>query len=379
MLHSCDVIIVGAGPAGASAARALAARGRHAVVFEREAPGRDKPCGEGVQGPGLAMLERTGLGARVREQGFAFDAVELEAGTARLRLPLAGLAIRRTRLDRLLAEAAARAGAEFRWGGAPQRLARCGGEWQLEAGRETWRAPWIVGADGAGSWVRRRLGVASVAARGRAGWVAHVPCEPRPRRAVAIFAVAGGEVYTVAVGRGERLVAWLGPAGALAGSRRVALAAAVNAALDARGLCAAFGHGRTYAPLESRAARAAGHGWLLAGDAAGQSDPAAGLGISWALATGEAAGAALALALTAADPRAAYAFARRSRRRLAAATVFARCLRALAHRPALWPGAAALLRGAPELPAALVASLFPRHTELNHAMPDVRPFLPRHP
>lgn len=47
MLHS-DVIIVGAGPAGASAAYWLGEAGRHVLVLEKEALPRYKPCGGAV-------------------------------------------------------------------------------------------------------------------------------------------------------------------------------------------------------------------------------------------------------------------------------------------------------------------------------------------
>ena len=43
-----DVIVIGAGAAGAAAAFHLAARGRSVLLIEREPPGRSKPCGGGM-------------------------------------------------------------------------------------------------------------------------------------------------------------------------------------------------------------------------------------------------------------------------------------------------------------------------------------------
>ena len=43
-----DVIVVGAGAAGASAAFHLAQRGRSVLLLERQGPGRAKPCGGGM-------------------------------------------------------------------------------------------------------------------------------------------------------------------------------------------------------------------------------------------------------------------------------------------------------------------------------------------
>ena len=43
-----DAIVVGAGPAGASAAYFLGERGLRVLMLEREALPRDKPCGGAV-------------------------------------------------------------------------------------------------------------------------------------------------------------------------------------------------------------------------------------------------------------------------------------------------------------------------------------------
>src|SRR3954464_10135296 len=51
-----DVAVVGAGPAGSSAARAAAAAGARVVVLDRAAFPRYKTCGGGLIGPSLAAL-----------------------------------------------------------------------------------------------------------------------------------------------------------------------------------------------------------------------------------------------------------------------------------------------------------------------------------
>ncbi len=56
-----DVAVVGAGPAGSVAAQRLAAVGVRVVLLERATFPRDKPCGDGVSGRGLAVLVRAGL------------------------------------------------------------------------------------------------------------------------------------------------------------------------------------------------------------------------------------------------------------------------------------------------------------------------------
>ena len=79
-MNKSDVIIIGAGPAGAVAAHRLAAAGVKTQLLDKEGffP-RDKPCGDGVAASGLMVLERSGLknwiekfpGTRNTETGFS--------------------------------------------------------------------------------------------------------------------------------------------------------------------------------------------------------------------------------------------------------------------------------------------------------------------
>src|SRR5437868_14500317 len=55
MYHVVEIAIVGAGPAGAWAAYALARRGARVTLFDGSHP-REKPCGGGVTGRALALV-----------------------------------------------------------------------------------------------------------------------------------------------------------------------------------------------------------------------------------------------------------------------------------------------------------------------------------
>src|SRR3954468_4069182 len=55
MLMREDVAIVGAGPAGARAAYALARQGARVTIFDPSHP-REKPCGGGVTGRALELV-----------------------------------------------------------------------------------------------------------------------------------------------------------------------------------------------------------------------------------------------------------------------------------------------------------------------------------
>jgi len=58
---TCDVVVVGAGPAGSSAATSLARAGRDVVVVDKATFPRDKCCGDGLTALALRLTERIGL------------------------------------------------------------------------------------------------------------------------------------------------------------------------------------------------------------------------------------------------------------------------------------------------------------------------------
>jgi menaquinone-9 beta-reductase len=62
MAADAEVIVVGAGPAGASCAALLAERGHDVLLLDQSNFPRDKPCGDGLTRSAVAFLERMGLG-----------------------------------------------------------------------------------------------------------------------------------------------------------------------------------------------------------------------------------------------------------------------------------------------------------------------------
>src|SRR5579863_7646213 len=86
-----DVIVVGAGPAGATAARHLAQSGARVALVDSSHP-REKPCGGGVTGRALTLLDVDGSALRSRViDRIVFCALEGTTShpirTAEFRLP----------------------------------------------------------------------------------------------------------------------------------------------------------------------------------------------------------------------------------------------------------------------------------------------------
>jgi geranylgeranyl reductase family protein len=158
-----SVIVVGAGPAGATAARTLARAGVTVRLIDRSNFPRNKPCGGGISFRVLhrfpyleSALERipTHTVARLYLEGPDGDSTVVESDGP------AALMIRRVEFDRLLVDLAREAGAEFVGGADIVRAAEGPDGVVLEArdGRR-FEAAVVVAADGVHSGVARRLGL----------------------------------------------------------------------------------------------------------------------------------------------------------------------------------------------------------------------------
>ncbi len=158
-MGSWDVVVVGCGPAGASAARVLASAGKKVLALDRKRVlGEPNHCGESVS---VECLEEAGLpppqpfiraevsGCRIR---FPNGAVIL--------FPRRGYCVDRPSFDRALIARAAAAGAEVRAGVRVRRIRRRDDGWKLDAGDGDERCRYLVGAGGATCPVARFVGAA---------------------------------------------------------------------------------------------------------------------------------------------------------------------------------------------------------------------------
>jgi geranylgeranyl reductase family protein len=110
----CDVLVVGAGPAGSAAARALAQAGLDVVLADRRHFPRDKACGDALIPDALAVLRRLGLHQAVAERARLAHALDIYSpGGHRVRVAGPSACLPRAVLDDMLREAAVSAGARF--------------------------------------------------------------------------------------------------------------------------------------------------------------------------------------------------------------------------------------------------------------------------
>jgi flavin-dependent dehydrogenase len=183
-MNKFDVLVVGAGPAGAVAGVVLARAGVRVRIVDRATFPRDKLCGDTLNPGTLAHLTRLGLSAGIEARSLRVGGmcVTGERGVAiNGRYPggLTGRAIVRRDLDALLLEHAATAGCEVDTGCAVRRpvVVESGGERRVtgvivsaagdERGSTTIAAPVTIAADGRRSTITFGLGLARHPARPR--------------------------------------------------------------------------------------------------------------------------------------------------------------------------------------------------------------------
>ncbi|MEV0321174.1 geranylgeranyl reductase family protein [Streptomyces sp. NPDC050658] len=161
-----DVVVVGAGPAGASAAYAAAVAGRSVLVLEKAELPRYKTCGGGIIGPSRdALPPGFELPFRDRVHAVTFSLDGKFARTRRSKQMLFGL-INRAEFDQQLVEHAQKAGAEVRTGVTVARVEQHGAAVPdrrtvavVLQGGETVLARAVVGADGSASRIGAHVGV----------------------------------------------------------------------------------------------------------------------------------------------------------------------------------------------------------------------------
>ena len=184
--YDADVIVVGAGPAGATTAYHLARTGLDVLLLEKTAFPREKVCGDGLTPRAVTQLVKMGIDTSTEAGWLQNHGLRIYGGGMRLELPwpdLAefpsyGLVRKRTDFDEVLARQAEKAGARLferttvtgpvvdertgRIVGVTAKPARDhgnGAEKARDAAEVAYRAPLVIAADGNSSRLSVSVGL----------------------------------------------------------------------------------------------------------------------------------------------------------------------------------------------------------------------------
>ncbi|MDT5043744.1 MAG: hypothetical protein QOE51_4729 [Actinoplanes sp.] len=277
-----DVVVVGAGPAGAAAAIAARRAGARVLLLDRADFPRDKVCGDGIAAEAVAVLDGLGVPGVVDGYAPVRRLTLVSPGGAQVSrvLPRVAYTVPRRVFDARLVAAAVAAGVDLR-----RHLVRGLDDALLN------RAGVIVGADGAGSVVRRALGFAvnppghvAIAIRG------YAPAQRDEQVIVTTRARWPAYAWSFPIGDGTANVGYGEVLRGTALSRAYLLdrLAALLPGPAATGLRA------HHLPLSTRRPAPGRGRVLLAGDALSLINPFTGEGIFYAVLSGSLAGAAAA-------------------------------------------------------------------------------------
>ncbi len=158
-MKSYDVIIAGAGPAGAVLAYAMASKGARVLLLEQERLPRYKPCGGGLT---LKAVKSLPFDASATYESIAEGGILHYRGVELIRKDLAQPAawlVMRHRFDHFLVEKASDVGAEVREGVKVQGFEEQSAGVRVFTVREAIRGQYLVGADGVHSQVAKQSGL----------------------------------------------------------------------------------------------------------------------------------------------------------------------------------------------------------------------------
>jgi len=160
--HSFDIAVVGAGPAGAMAAKSAAERGRSVVLFERkQSVGMPVRCGEGVGLKGVSAsteLRKEWIKATISKVTLyspsGYEVSIDQIGDSFI--------LDRARMDSDLVTDAIAAGAQYLPGTPVLSIHKSeDSSWILHTGSKSYKAPCIIAADGVESSIAHYAGIDS--------------------------------------------------------------------------------------------------------------------------------------------------------------------------------------------------------------------------
>jgi flavin-dependent dehydrogenase len=291
-MRSAEVIVIGAGPAGAMAACLLVRAGVDVLLTDRAPFPRPKLCGGCLAHAGYELLEANGLHSIPSvSNASSIDCLKLHSGARSITLPVPPYrVIDRARFDQDLVHAAASAGAQF----SPETQARVRPDRGVElmhadGHRETITPRTIIVADGIKGTALRDLDRFAWRTRPNAhvgiGAIASALPRSFDHDAISMHHFSGGYAGVARLSDGRAIIA-----GAISPSwiKRQHDTTPMNALL--RGIGIEFDQRTTFitnpgAPglTRRRAAIEDDARVFLIGDAAGYIEPFTGEGMTWAI------------------------------------------------------------------------------------------------
>lgn len=198
-----EVLVVGAGPVGLSAALALSAQGQSVTLIEAEQEGRDRAGSRAifVHKETLKLLEKMhpGLGSEIASHGLVWPTKRTYWHGRQVFVrhypapPKEGLppfsSLPQVQIERYLFKACQEAGVTFVWNTPVKDVSSTdNGVKVTTASGQTWEASYLVAADGARSAVRSALGIPMEGSRSRNSYivvdVTEDPDHPLPKERI---------------------------------------------------------------------------------------------------------------------------------------------------------------------------------------------------
>lgn len=300
-MEQVDIAVIGAGPAGSSAAAWAARGGADVALFEKAAQGRDKSCGDGLTPRAVAECRRLGVDL---DSFHRIDGLRVQAGrTVREVLwpdavfPPVGAVAPRAQFDAMIMRAAVDSGADLRENSPAEPWIDEGRVVGVIANGERIRAGLTVIASGAGSSAARAVGATRVSTSPFGLAIrAYIPSTRADDRFMEACLTVEGPDGSLIPGYG-----WVFPAGD--GIVNIGVGALstmknfsdlnLNTMLDAytAQVRDSWGLGEFVARpkawrLPMHVEHRGGPGWVVVGDAAGLVNPFNGEGIDYALESG---------------------------------------------------------------------------------------------
>ena len=166
-----DVIVVGAGPGGSSAASFLAREGATVLVLDKSAFPRDKVCGDGLTPQAVYWLDRLGCAEEVlAETKGCIKSADIFINSEHVLTggfpdgtiyPTFAILLDRRRFDNILRENAIAYGAQFRGESLVRGIAQRRDHAHRRRSRRKpveYRGRIVIGADGVSSAISRAIG-----------------------------------------------------------------------------------------------------------------------------------------------------------------------------------------------------------------------------